>query len=102
MFWSNQSTNLFGFRVHEDGAVATQWSTDERPASQSALNVGGGMADDHMHLAVAADGTLYAAVKTSYDKSGYPKIALLVRRPNGVWDNLYSISTTAARGRRSP
>lgn len=97
VFWSNQSTNLFGFRVHEDNAVATQWSADERPASQSALSAGGGLADDHMHLAVAADGTLYAAVKTSYDKSGYPKIALLVRRPNGTWDNLYSVDNSGTR-----
>ena len=51
------------------------------------------MADDHMHLAVSSDGTLYAAVKTSYDTSGYPKLALLIRRPNGVWDNLYAIGT---------
>ena len=41
------------------------------------------MADDHIHLAVASNGTLYAAVKTSYDSSGYPKIALLVRRRVG-------------------
>jgi hypothetical protein len=97
VFWSNQSTNLFGFRVHGDGAAATQWSTDEQPASQSALNVGGGLADDHMHLAVSSDGTLYAAVKTSYDKSGYPKIALLVRRPNGTWDNLYQVDGSGTR-----
>jgi hypothetical protein len=97
VFWSNQSTNLFGFRTHVDGAAPNIWNSDERPASQSALNVGGGLADDHMHLSVAADGTLYAAVKTSYDKSGYPKIALLVRRPNGVWDNLYAVDTGGTR-----
>ncbi len=55
------------------------------------------MADDHLNVAVAADGTLYAAVKTSYDKSGYPKIALLVRRPNGAWDNLYNVDTSGTR-----
>ena len=97
VFWSNQSTDRFGFRVHVDGTAPNDWSNNEVPASQSALNVGGGMADDHVHLAVAADGTLYAAVKTSYDSSGHPKIALLVRRPNGVWDNLYSISNSGTR-----
>lgn len=97
VFWSNQSTDRFGFRIHIDGAAASTWLANEIPASQSALNVGSGMADDHMHLAVAADGTLYAAVKTSYDKSGYPKIALLVRRPNGVWDNLYEVSGSGTR-----
>jgi hypothetical protein len=97
LLWSNQSTDRFGFRVHQDGAAPTAWSSDEVPASQSALSVGGGIADDHLHLAVASDGTLYAAVKTSYDKSGYPKIALLVRRPNGRWDNLYAVSGSGTR-----
>ncbi len=97
VMWSNQNTKRFGFSVHEDGAAATAWSADEVPAGQSALSVGHGMADDHIHLAVASDGTLYAAVKTSYDKSGYPKIALLVRRPNGTWDNLYNVSGTGTR-----
>lgn len=97
VFWSNQSTRLFGFRVHEDGAAPNAWSADEKPASQSALNVGHGMADDHMHLAVSSDGTLYAAVKTSYDKSGYPKMALLVRRPNGAWDDLYEVDGGGTR-----
>ena len=60
-------------------------------------NVGAGMADDHIHLAVSADSTLYAAVKTGYDKSGYPKIAMLVRRPTGTWDNLYNIDSNGTR-----
>src|SRR5690606_37094889 len=70
---------------------------DESPASQSALNVGGGMSDDHINMAVAKDGTLYCAVKTNYDKKGYPKIALLIRRPDGKWDNLYGVSETGTR-----
>ncbi len=97
VLWSNQNSDRFGFRVHQDGAPPTTWSADEVPAGQSALNKGGGMADDHVHLAVATDGTLYAAVKTSYDSSGYPKTALLVRRPNGAWDNLYSVDTGGTR-----
>jgi hypothetical protein len=36
-------------------------------------------------------------VKTSYDKSGYPKIALLVRRPSGSWDNLYAVDNNGTR-----
>jgi hypothetical protein len=97
VLWSNQTTDRFGFRMHFDGTAPTLWSADEVPASQSALGVGGGMADDHLNVAVASDGTLYAAVKTSYDKSGYPKIALLVRRPNGAWDNLYQVDTGGTR-----
>src|SRR5690606_18555669 len=52
---------------------------------------------DHINLKVAADGTLYAAVKTSYDSSAQPKIALLVRRPNGTWDPLYNVDTNGTR-----
>ena len=55
------------------------------------------MADDHLNVAVAVDGTLYAAVKTSYDTAGQTKIALLVRRPSGVWDNLYEIDQAGTR-----
>ena len=98
VLWSNQNTERFGFRVHNDGADPTTWSADEVPASQSALNVGLGMADDHLNVAVASDGTMYAAVKTSYDTAGYPKIALLVRRPGGTWDDLYPIDEAGTRG----
>ena len=79
VLWSNQETERFGFRVHADGADPATWSADEVPASGSALNVGAGMADDHLNVAVASDGTMYAAVKTSYDTSGYPKMAMLLR-----------------------
>ena len=74
------------------------WTADELPASQSALNVGNGFSDDHMNLKVSGNGTLFAAVKTSYDKPGYPRIALLVRQPNGTWDNLYGVSEIGTRG----
>ncbi|MFO7719647.1 MAG: fibronectin type III domain-containing protein, partial [Gillisia sp.] len=97
VFWSDQNAKRFGFRTHTDGANPTSWSANEVPASQSAQNVGSGMADDHMNLAVASDGTLYSAVKTSYDRSGFPVIALLVRRPSGVWDNLYNVSGHGTR-----
>ncbi|MFC4874935.1 fibronectin type III domain-containing protein, partial [Negadavirga shengliensis] len=94
VFWSNQVTQRFGFKTHLDGTSPTNWTQTEQPASQSALNVGGGMADDHMNMAVAGDGTLYCAVKTSYNNVNHPLIALLVRRPSGVWDDLYQVSNT--------
>ncbi|MBK8784602.1 MAG: tandem-95 repeat protein [Anaerolineales bacterium] len=97
ILWSNQNTQRFGFRIHNDGAAPGTWAADEVPASQSAQNVGLGMADDHLHMTVASDGTIYAVVKTSYDVLGYPKIALLVRRPAGTWDNLYNIDDTGTR-----
>ncbi|WP_461491412.1 T9SS type A sorting domain-containing protein [Pontibacter sp. HJ8] len=97
VLWSNQNTDRFGFKTHADGDDPTVWSADEVPASQSALAIGNGMADDHMNMAVAGDGTLYCAVKTSYDNRSYPEIALLVRRPSGSWDNLYEVSKTGTR-----
>ena len=97
VMWSNQNTERFGFRLHVDGADPSTWSNPESAASQSALDKGNGMADDHINLAVASNGTLYAAVKTSYDSSGYPRMALLVRRPSGVWDDLYQVDTIGTR-----
>ena len=97
VLWSNQNSRRFGFRYHVDGADPTAWSADEVPASQSALNVGAGMADDHLNMAVASDGTIFAAVKTSYDGAGYPRIAMLIRRPAGTWDDLYEVSQVGTR-----
>jgi uncharacterized repeat protein (TIGR02543 family) len=92
VFWSNQVTKRWGFKTHKDGDSPSNWSSDEVPASQSALNVGYGMSDDHMNLKVASDGTLYCAIKTGYNNENYPLIGLLVRRPSGSWDNLYDVS----------
>lgn len=97
IFWTDQNTRRFGFKTHTDGAEPGKWSSDEKPASQSAQNVNAGMADDHINMALAKDGTLYCAVKTGYNKVGYPQIALLVRRPSGSWDDLYGISETGTR-----
>jgi len=98
VLWSNQTTQRYGFRTHADGTDPNVWTADEVPAEQSALNVGVGMADDHINIAVKSDGTLYAAVKTGYNVVGFPALALLVRRPNGVWDDLYSIDPAGTRG----
>lgn len=97
VLWSNQNTQLFGFRTHVDGTDPGTWTADEMPASGSALNVGDGFADDHLHMAVSSDGTLYAAVKTSYDTDGYPKMGLLVRRPDGTWDPFYAVDNDGTR-----
>ncbi len=98
VLWANETTKYFGFKVHVDGANPTTWSADELPASQSFVpGVGLGMADDHLNVAVASDSTLYAAVKTSYDTAGYPKMAFLVRRPSGTWDNLYGVDEGGTR-----
>ena len=98
VMWSNQRTKRFGFRIHENGTKPESWLDDEIPASGSAIQLNAGMADDHLNLAVAADGTLYAAVKTSYDSVGYPLIALLVRQQSGHWDELYKVDDEGSRG----
>jgi hypothetical protein len=92
VFWSNQQTARYGFRTHQDGRAADAWSADEVPAGQSALPIGRGMADDHVNVKMARDGTLYCAVKTSYNTAGHPRLALLIRRPGGSWDPLHGIS----------
>lgn len=97
VLWSDQNAERFFFRVHHAIDDPTVWAPAEIPAAQSALNVGHGMADDHLHMAVASDGTIYASVKTSYDTGGRPKMALLVRRPDGTWDPLYEVDGSGTR-----
>lgn len=99
VFWSNQNIKRFGFRVHNDGDDPTVWEDSEVPAAQSALVQGNGMADDYMNIIAGSDGTLYCAVKTGYDKNGLPHISLLIRRPDGAWDNLYPV-TSSKEGNR--
>ncbi|HXS82443.1 MAG TPA: hypothetical protein VN896_06935, partial [Methylomirabilota bacterium] len=100
VLWSNQTTARYGFRTHTDGTTPTTWTADEVPASQSAFTCANalGMADDHLHLAAASNGTVYAAVKTGCDAAiGEAVILLLVRRPAGTWDNAYTVDTDGTR-----
>ncbi len=97
VLWSNQRDERFGFKMHQDGDLLSMWSPDEIPASRSALDVGKGMADDHINLKYTAEGVLYAAIKTSYDLPSQTKIGLLVRRPTGQWDSLYHVSYHGTR-----
>lgn len=97
VLWSDQNTERFGFRTHADGSDASAWTHDEVPADQSAAPIGDGMADDHLNVAVSSDGTLYAAVKTSFDSSSAPTIALLVRRPSGTWDPMHEVDGVGTR-----
>ncbi|WP_162426760.1 T9SS type A sorting domain-containing protein [Pontibacter pudoricolor] len=101
VFWSDQNRKQFGFRTHADGTDPAAWSENEVPASQSARDVGKGMANDHINMAVASDGTLYCAIKTEFrlefEKLPYPLLGLLVRRPSGKWDDLYEVTKTGTR-----
>ena len=99
VLWSNQTTERFGFKVHVDGAAPTTWSADEAPAAGVAEDVGSGFADDHIQMVVASDSTLYATIKTGYNSNAHVTVGLLVRRPNGTWDNaIYEV--TAGTGTR--
>ncbi|SHF69317.1 metallophosphoesterase [Flavisolibacter ginsengisoli] len=93
IFWSNQKTKRFGFKTHKDGSSPNTWTADEVPASQSAQDdIGAGMASNQFNVQSTSDGTLYCAAKTNYNKTGNPQLIMLVRRPNGKWDNAYTVS----------
>jgi hypothetical protein len=97
VLWSNQVSKKFGFRTHVNGASVSSWSNDEVPAGGSAQPVGKGFSDDHLNMKISSNGTIFAAVKTSYDKAGYPVLMLLVRRPTGVWDRAYEVAQIGTR-----
>ncbi len=86
VLWSNQATSRDYFAVHVDGAPRSAWT--EEIAGQ-----GGNLADDHLNMKLAADGRLFAAVKTSYTSAGATLVGLLVRSPTGTWSSLKSITT---------
>lgn len=92
ILWSDQTTKRFGFKTHDDGTDPAIWSADEIPASQSALDIKSGMADDHMNMVVSSNGTVYCAVKTGYNTPDLPQLALLIRRPSGQWDDLHPVT----------
>ncbi len=99
VFWSNQNTQRFGFKYHVDGADPNVWSADELPGADQAVISGIGLAEDHVNLALGADGSLYAAVKTGYSDSNpnLPVIGLFVRRPNGTWEDLHYVAGIGTR-----
>jgi len=98
VLWSNQSEDEFQFKYHLDSeSDPTIWSSLEVPIS------GGGVADDHINFATGSDGTIYAAIKTSYNDSR-TNIGLLVRRTSTVdsdnWENLHTVTTGNAYASR--
>ncbi|OKL39545.1 T9SS type A sorting domain-containing protein [Pontibacter flavimaris] len=97
VMWTDVNKKRFGFKTHADQADPTAWSEEEIPSSQSALDLGGGMVSNSLNLASTSDGTLYAAIKTSFNTPGHPRLALLIRRPSGNWDDLYGVSGSGDR-----
>ena len=94
--WSNQNNKVFGFRVHDDMQDPSVWSEDERPG-QDAPTTGAGVADDHINTCVSQDGTMYAAIKTSYDLPGYTQIGLFKRDITGTWTGPVEVDTSGTR-----
>ncbi|HKI77836.1 MAG TPA: T9SS type A sorting domain-containing protein [Ignavibacteriaceae bacterium] len=92
VLWSNQNDDKFHFKYHLDSETdPTNWSTDEIASP----GVSGSFSDDHINFAVSSDGTIYAAVKTSYDSGSDPTIALLKRQTNGTW-SIYDVTNSGA------
>ena len=91
VMWSNQVNEEFGFRYHDDGDDPYFWSATEYPGLDQALSIDGGLADDHINLASASDGTLYAAIKTSYDSPSEVTLGMFVRDTAGNWSDLHVI-----------
>lgn len=86
VFWGDQVGDAYRFSVHRDGDPDSVWSTPE-------VALGGtSMADDHLNLKAAADGRVFAVVKTSRGGDDDPLIVLAVRQTDGRW----STSTVAS------
>jgi hypothetical protein len=86
VFWSNQLTQAFYLAVHRDGAPPQTWTLETAA-------VGDRVADDHFNLKLAADGRLFAAVKTSRTRKNDTLVGLLVRAPDGTWSPLHPVTT---------
>lgn len=91
VLWSNQNDNDFHFSYHIDSEDPATWYGPETASPGQS----GSFSDDHMNFAVSSDGTIYAAVKTSYDSGGETTIALLERETDGTW-NVYSVTNSDA------
>ena len=79
VIWSNQNNESISFRFHPNGSPPDSWDQTEIAAQ------GDKTADDHLNCAVAEDGTLYVATKTSLDTMNRPLLSLRERLPNGRW-----------------
>ena len=79
VIWSNQNNDSISFRFHPNGSPPDSWDQTEIVAQ------GDKTADDHLNCAVAEDGTLYVATKTSLDTINRPLLSLRERLPNGRW-----------------
>jgi len=84
VMWSNRNDEKAYFAVHLDSDADTVWQPREEANADPTL---GAVADDHINLKVACDGSgnLYAATKTRFMASESPHIYILRRIPDGTW-----------------
>jgi len=92
VMWSNQNDHKFYFSYRLDSDPVTTWQTPEVASADQT----GNFSDDHINLAVSTDGTIYAAVKTSYDSEGSTTIALLVREGSSSNWSVYGVTNSGA------
>ena len=91
VFWGNGNLQKWGFRYHEDG---TDPELSGRPMKSRHTRATPACTWPTITSTWlwAADGTLYAVVKSNHTSSTIPALYLLVRRPQpggfgGTWDN---------------
>ncbi len=89
VIWSNQQQDSVVAREHLYGSAPEEWS------APICIQQGGRTADDHLHCAVAGNGTLFVASKNSVDQINEPQQTLRVRHPGGKWTN-HSYATRTA------
>ena len=84
VMWSNQADLTMYFAVHLDGQADTIWQPREDALADAKL---GQLADDHINLKIACDGTgdIYAVTKTGLSGGSNPLIYVLRRQSTGQW-----------------
>ncbi|KAA2243357.1 hypothetical protein F0L74_12710 [Chitinophaga agrisoli] len=87
--WSNQKEDAVQYRLHRNGHAANDWE------GQGIVEAGNKTADDHLHTALTADGTVWMVSKNSIDSNSCPQLVLRVRNPAGVWSNFPYAPRTA-------
>ncbi|MGH2569676.1 MAG: hypothetical protein ACRDGR_00530, partial [bacterium] len=83
VLWGNQIDEKYYFSAHRDGDADMSWQPREEALADGAY---ANVADDHISLAVAPDGSLVAALKTGSGGAANP-LVVVVRRDaaTGSW-----------------
>jgi hypothetical protein len=88
VFWSDQSRDRFGFRVHHDGDPPDVWDATEVVFAEA------GSADDHLNLGVDSRGRIFAVTKDARNQLDVHRRAV-----NGNWTTVRDVCAhTSNRG----